>query len=415
MRIRKFAIFTLSCLLSAILTQASADAGWIKDRLREAKRIVKDVPDVLIPYKPQIDIITGKKDPVQAFAAPIQAQGRILVNTVDLARNIDGTINNAIVDTAAKLGGDGARIYVEVVNAPDRYVKEFSFTAASQAGAIMQGQDPLVAVALPLAAAIRDAENKYSGSAKPVPPEIAELLRPVIPVEVLSRARYSVDNLKISLPSIINSGQQLFGNEYAVTVNSVIVFEREPDPDDINDLEWWAHELHHVYQYQVWGVDQFAFNYLKDSGRVEAEARNSAAYVRRYLEQLQGGMTAIAPSRMIDTFSITEPVSIQTPLGSTVVYREKQVVSQPSFSYTDRCNIMGEDILITSSHQVISFSRGGQIVAQRQAPLNMNCVFDLISINARFCVSRMDGTVWAGGPTPLGQCRPCNAPGVCGF
>lgn len=58
-----------------------------------------------------------------------------------------------------------------------------------------------------------------------------------------------------------------------MTLIDTVVFRH---PDYVSNLALWAHELHHVEQYQAWGVDGFAARYAFSWPQVEAEARDRA-------------------------------------------------------------------------------------------------------------------------------------------
>jgi hypothetical protein len=60
----------------------------------------------------------------------------------------------------------------------------------------------------------------------------------------------------------------------AIALDNVIVFRDQNIADDPNI---WAHELTHVQQYDLWGVDGFAQRYVRDHRKVETEAWEAAA------------------------------------------------------------------------------------------------------------------------------------------
>ena len=62
-----------------------------------------------------------------------------------------------------------------------------------------------------------------------------------------------------------------------MTLDDLVVFSEVPESHE--SIEWWAHELYHVYQYQKWSVEGFALRYIKDWGAVEEEAKEKAAEI----------------------------------------------------------------------------------------------------------------------------------------
>ncbi|MGD9671500.1 MAG: DUF4157 domain-containing protein [Hyphomicrobiaceae bacterium] len=250
----------------------SVEAFSLKKAIKDVGKVVKSVPKAAAsipnPLTTQIDIVTGKTKPKDVVAS----EGEKLKTLANEGREADNIVQSNLADAGQAVGGNLERILVEASTGATRYSKEFLLTTTDATASIMQGQDPLIALATPLAAAIRDARNNYNSSAKPLHDGFKKLLAPFIPANILNRTRYSVDNLRITLPSLINKSQKVFGDDYAVTVDDIIVFIREPDPNNPSDIEWVAHELHHVHQYARWGVDFFALNYIRNHTRVEAEA-----------------------------------------------------------------------------------------------------------------------------------------------
>ena len=296
------------------LSSGGALAGWLDDRLDDVKKIAKKVPKVANPLQTQIDIVRGKKTPDQAIKDFVRDQGQSIGTITNSSRNIVTSVDNSFEHLASSIGGDFGKVVYEISTGGQRFQNEFVFSAGTAAAAVMQGQDPLLSLAMPLAAAIRDARNKHINNARRIPAELRELFEPVIPKHILDRARYTIGDLKISLPSVITSANKMFGDDYAVVVDDVIVFVREPDLNDEGDIEWWAHELHHVYQYEEWGVDLFAYRYAKHWSRVEAEAEQSAKYVMSYIGQL--GSDHIQPSMSMAGMVFATPKTINTPPGT---------------------------------------------------------------------------------------------------
>jgi len=301
---------------------------FLKNLANVAKPFMPPVPTIShpipIPQPPPVisTIIPLPKPPtsVEDFKKEIAVRAQQLGNVAVVAHKISATPLNVAGGVVAQVGGEKASVVFDVLTAGERLQQEFTFTAAAGGAAILAGQDPLISVAMPLAAAIRAAREQHTSNAKPLPPEVIQLLSAFIPMSTLQRARYTFGEIRLSLPAIINGAQQLFENEYAVTVDDVIVFGKEVDFDTIDEVVWLSHELWHTKQYADWGVDLFAYNYLKNSRAVEDDARQAASYVRSYLEQVAKGFPPNAqmiPAQM-PTFN-AQPVP--TPLGQTLVYK----------------------------------------------------------------------------------------------
>lgn len=128
-----------------------------------------------------------------------------------------------------------------------------------------------------LAAALQAVHDHYAGSARPVPTAVRERLAPEYASE-LARARYVVSRLAFRVLATVDrhQGTALSDGLHAVTVDDLIVFSSEPGATD-RDLWMWAHELHHVHQYQERGtIHEFARAYLSDCEAIERAADERA-------------------------------------------------------------------------------------------------------------------------------------------
>jgi hypothetical protein len=73
------------------------------------------------------------------------------------------------------------------------------------------------------------------------------------------------------------------GNAAAVTLIDTVVFS---DESHIRNLALWAHEIHHVQQYEDWGIAGFATRYAFNWQDVEAEASARArSFIAWYKER----------------------------------------------------------------------------------------------------------------------------------
>lgn len=128
-----------------------------------------------------------------------------------------------------------------------------------------------------LAAAVTAARDRHGRTARPIPAGVRSALRGHFSDALLARARYVIGADRVSLPTLINGSRRLFGEAHghAVTVGDVIVFSRDPGMN----LDWWAHELRHVEQYQRWGIGGFSRRYVGDWRAVERDASTKASRV----------------------------------------------------------------------------------------------------------------------------------------
>jgi hypothetical protein len=99
----------------------------------------------------------------------------------------------------------------------------------------------------------------------------------------LNKARYVIGSFELSLPNALNYGSEIFkSSENAAVMGEVIIFGRQPSVGDDSDLYWWAHELQHVHQFQILGIDRFAYYYVNNptvDGWIEQQADQKALQV----------------------------------------------------------------------------------------------------------------------------------------
>ena len=130
------------------------------------------------------------------------------------------------------------------------------------------------------AAALQRSRDTVRPNAKPIPEEVKRELIPFSPEEMLENVHYTIgDTSQAGLAGFAIRN----GNAAAVTLIDTVVFK---DEKYVSSLALWAHELHHVEQYQDWGVGGFAQKYAFGWKDVEAEASaRSNAYVAWYRER----------------------------------------------------------------------------------------------------------------------------------
>ncbi len=125
-------------------------------------------------------------------------------------------------------------------------------------------------IARTLAASLTRSRDSARDGSLPIPDEIRKKLEPFFPAEMLDTVRYKVGD---TTPDGLAGFAIRNGNAAAVTLVDTVVFVEEKY---IHSAALWAHELHHVEQYRLWGVEGFAENYAFNWDAVEAEARARA-------------------------------------------------------------------------------------------------------------------------------------------
>jgi hypothetical protein len=131
-----------------------------------------------------------------------------------------------------------------------------------------------------LESALKRSRDTARADSKPIPADIMEALVPFYPAELLKDVRYSIGDTS---PAGVAGFAIRNGNAAAVTLIDTVVFK---DEDYIRNLALWAHEIHHVQQYEDWGVSEFAQRYAFDWQGVEAEAQARAkSFVAWYKER----------------------------------------------------------------------------------------------------------------------------------
>lgn len=236
-----------------------AKADWLGERLHALKAHVRPLAAPAPRARIQRRQATKRTAPRRRDTG-LNIGGVSKVTTV-IRSNIEQTF------TYAASGMGGMETFVATIGSGASHIPR-SFGSGVTSPAVVPA----------LAAAIRNARNLHYANARPLPDRIIAVLSRTMPMTALKRARYVQGDLTVSLPNLVNGAQKMFaGNDHAMVVDDVIVFSKMPGATTAADIEWWAHEVHHVYQYQVWGVDRFAANYVKDPTRIENRAHQVAA------------------------------------------------------------------------------------------------------------------------------------------
>lgn len=171
--------------------------------------------------------------------------------------------------------GSGGELVFDIATFYDNYQTQIIKSSGQVATNTLLGQDPLQIIAMPLAAAIREAQERHIANAKPLPKDVKERLAGLYSKEVLDQARYVIGDIEFTLPNGIGKAHKFMGREIGVVVGNVIVFSTDPKGFWDNPF-WWGHEIKHVEQYSKWGIEEFALRYVKNyTGNVENPADNA--------------------------------------------------------------------------------------------------------------------------------------------
>lgn len=131
-----------------------------------------------------------------------------------------------------------------------------------------------------LKSALKRSRDAARASSKPIPEEIRDALMPFYPSKLLEDVRYSVGDTS---PAGLAGFAIRNGNAAAVTLIDTVVFS---DESHIRNIALWAHEIHHVQQYEDWGIAGFATRYAFNWQDVEAEASARArSFIAWYKER----------------------------------------------------------------------------------------------------------------------------------
>jgi hypothetical protein len=134
-----------------------------------------------------------------------------------------------------------------------------------------------------LAAALRDIYKIYFPFSQPLPADLVEALRGVVPDNTLAVARWAVAPApELNIPGFLGSSHSA-GRTRAVTVGDLMIFPRMPQLLDRADVEWLLHELRHVEQHRTLtrvileSVDASSVQYVRQSEALEQDAVEVAA------------------------------------------------------------------------------------------------------------------------------------------
>lgn len=266
--------FLISAFL-VICTQPACADFW--SDLRDGT-----VDIITAPTRMTIDVLKGD-NPVDTAEGTIKSQGQILKSGVDEISRVNSFVYGIPAPLLERsLGRDWARAY-NSLTASQRIQTEIGLTGGRYfADCIATGQCQVErAVAMPLAAALRDAYKSNIGQARSPNQQFLQQAAAtgVVPLWVLQNTRIiTTGTPDISVPGLLNSGFRAQGGEHAVTIANLLFFSRQPNANNCSDLSWIMHELFHVEQYfrfsshPLEAIDGFATAYIQSYGQIEREA-----------------------------------------------------------------------------------------------------------------------------------------------
>jgi hypothetical protein len=312
------AIYVLGALMATLCLQAVAG-----DLFSDFKKAAGDVTNAIVKTTtaPTTVVVNaaqaavGQKSPDEIFDPYRKAAssvGDAVSSTSNMAQNPQNFLYEKAEEFVQKTSGDPGSFVFDVATFNYQLNNKLAASGAQASANVLRGENPLEVTAAPLAAAIHAAREKFISSARPLPQDMINALRGQFDDTTLQRARYSIGNVQITLPSIIGQGNRMMGQDYAVTVDDVIVFNTNPPPFASNPI-WWTHELTHIQQYSRWGVERFAWEYARDFGHsVENEAvENSYAVVGRLqngnqFASLNTGTSGFTPGTAVQEYFVAQ-------------------------------------------------------------------------------------------------------------
>lgn len=215
-------------------------------------------------------------DPVRSLG---QSAGSSVSGATSLISQPQDFLYQKAREFSQRVGGSAGSFIFDVGTFSSQLYAQMGISGAQATAQVLRGQNPLVIFGSPLAAAIRAAREAHFPNSYPLPQDVKNALQGKFSSAVLNRARYAVGNVEITLPNFIGKGAKYQEDHYAVVVDDIIVFKSSP-PGFNGYGFWWAHEVTHVEQYMNWGVEVFAFNYMRDFGNgIEREADQRAATI----------------------------------------------------------------------------------------------------------------------------------------
>jgi hypothetical protein len=255
-----------------IMKAASAAAGTVSDAAKLA--VQTSVAPVAANSEAMTKALDGRdiRSVADSYSSKLKdsesSVATVLHSAATTGLQVERLETDPMRDIATALAGDTGAEVINGVTVPNRLATMLGISSADYAADVLQGKDPAMLLALPLAVALRDAAEVYKVGSRPIPASVALMLKRYYSEELVDSARYNVGKVDISIPT----GVQLFAKDNAVSLPGIIVFPSEPGTAE-NSLFWWAHEMRHLQQYrEMGGAEGFAWAYIKEYRTLEADA-----------------------------------------------------------------------------------------------------------------------------------------------
>lgn len=136
------------------------------------------------------------------------------------------------------------------------------------ADSLIYGRMPTASTALAVGIRLSHANDMTAG--QPIPEHFRRALAPYFPRKTLERVRWTVAGRRLSIGTL---WAKLLRGDGAVTLDNLVVFTSGRAATRVG---LWAHELTHVRQYEVLGLDAFARCYAAAPAALERQARWNA-------------------------------------------------------------------------------------------------------------------------------------------
>ncbi|WP_064828020.1 DUF4157 domain-containing protein [Rhizobium phaseoli] len=131
-----------------------------------------------------------------------------------------------------------------------------------------------ITTAEPYEAAIhRSKQNAIDQGLRKMPQAVRQRLGKAFSPSVLDRVRYVTS---WGDWTTIQTYALKWNDKSAIVFDYIIVFKSEAD---VKNVALWAHELEHVKQYQLLGIDGFAQAYMHKETTIESNAERQAEHV----------------------------------------------------------------------------------------------------------------------------------------
>ncbi|MDO5970314.1 hypothetical protein Q4Q35_10900 [Flavivirga aquimarina] len=378
-------------LILTLFFHLSLSAQFLKDLEKAVKGTVKTATKITTaPYESIANtakVITGGGNIKQIYK-PYTDASKQAGAAIGGMTNVISEPQRYLYQQANKFAsqvGDEAEFVFDISTFVQRYSSDLAVSGAHATANILQGKDPFQVTALPLAAAVRSARDRFKDKAIPIPQELKIFLKGKLPDATINRAKYAVGKVEITLPNFVNNIVISNNSNHAVTVDDIIVFYRTPK-SFFEDPCFWIHEMMHVEQYRKWGIERFAWKWL-NKYPIEKEANQ------------QGSAIAGRPCNNGNETSggFAGGYSSPTYSQSLETYRS----GHPTEWFMAQCHFARNPYpyyyLITNTRKIIAvhIRNGSRIhIGYAAAPFNMNFTWDFaLFSNYRVGVTP-DGRIW---------------------